>query len=133
MSQELSQEAVEDFFDRFVAAFATFDAAEVANLFMTPGVALRGDATPVALTTRSDVLTYYQAALNGYRERGCVDCQWDDLALTAMGSRSALAAVSWTLRRQDGSNLANWRQSYCLAGTADGPKIYASATHSTAR
>jgi hypothetical protein len=114
-------------------AFATFDAAEVAGLFMTPGVALRSDATPVALTARSDVLNYYQAALNSYRERGCAACQWSDLELTGMGSRSVLAAVTWTLRRHDGSNLANWRQSYCLAGTADGPKIYASATHSAAR
>ena len=133
MSPELSQGVVEGFFDRFVEAFATFDAAEVASLFMTPGVALRSDATPVALTSRADVLNYYQAALNRYREGGCVGCQWDDLTLTGMGNASVLAAVTWTLRRHDGSNLANWRQSYCLAATSDGLKIYASAAHSTAR
>jgi len=133
MSPELSQGVVEGFFDRFVEAFATFDAAEVVSLFMTPGVALRSDATLVALTTRADVLNYYQAALTRYRKGGCVGCQWDDLELTGMGSVSVLAAVTWTLRRHDGSNLANSRQSYCLAATSDGLKIYASAAHSTAR
>jgi hypothetical protein len=129
MSQELSVAVVRDFFERFVGAFATFDATKVAELFTTPGVALRRDGSLVPLTTRDDVLKYYQAALDGYREGGCVSCQWSDLELTRMGNRSALAAVSWTLLRQDGSSLAAWRQSYCLAPSLGGPKIFASAMH----
>ena len=70
-----------------------------------------------------------QALLDGYREGGCVSCQWSDLELTRMGNRSALAAVSWTLLRQEGSSLAAWRQSYCLAPSLGGPKIFASAMH----
>jgi hypothetical protein len=50
------------FFDRFVAAFATFDPAVIADLFATPGVTLRADGSLIALTTREDVVRYYRAA-----------------------------------------------------------------------
>ena len=36
------------FFDRFVAAFATFDPAVIADLFATPGVTLRADGSLIA-------------------------------------------------------------------------------------
>jgi hypothetical protein len=42
------------YFDRFARAFHTFDGDEVADLFATPGVALRGDGSIVALTTKDD-------------------------------------------------------------------------------
>ncbi len=129
MSQELSEAAVRDFFERFVAAFATFEATKVAELFATPGVALRRDGSLVPLTTRDDVLKYYQVVLDGYRQGGCVSCRWSDLKLTGMGKKSALAAVTWTLLRHDGSELAAWRQSYCLAPSRGGPQIFASAMH----
>lgn len=53
-------------FDRFARAFGTFDAANVVELFAVPSVALRNDGSKGALSTREDVLHYYQAALDGY-------------------------------------------------------------------
>jgi hypothetical protein len=84
------------FFDRFVAAFATFDPAIIANLFATPGVALRRDGSLVALTIREDVINYYRAATEGYHRNGCRSCRWANLQVTASGSRSMLAAVTGT-------------------------------------
>ena len=63
------EDTVEAFFYRFTEAFATFEAANFAALFATPGVALRKGGDFVALTTRDDVLRYYQAALDRYRAR----------------------------------------------------------------
>jgi hypothetical protein len=128
--QDVKQtEAAKGFFDRFVAAFASFDATRVAALFATPGVALRQDGSIVALTAREDVVRYYQAALDGYHRDGCRSCRWSGLSLTPMGGRSMLAAVTWELRRDDGSLVVRWRQSYSLAIGADGPKVFASAMH----
>ncbi|HYM32291.1 MAG TPA: hypothetical protein VEU47_13380 [Candidatus Cybelea sp.] len=117
------------FFDRFVAAFATFEAERVSELFATPGVALRSDGSIVALTAREDVLRYYQAALDRYRRDGCRSCRWGELEVTPMGRRSMLAAVTWELLREDGSVLVRWRQSYGLNNTDGAPKAFASATH----
>lgn len=122
-------DAVEAFFYRFTEAFATFEAANVAALFATPGVALRKDGGVVALTTRDDVLRYYQAALDRYRTGGCTTCGWSHLETTPMGRGALLATVSWHLLRADGSVLAAWRQSYCLAMAGPEPLIFASAMH----
>jgi hypothetical protein len=119
----------EAFFDRFATAFASFDAANIAELFAPPGVALRKDGSMVALTVREDVLRYYQAALDSYRREGCRSCRWEDLEVASMGRRSMLAPVTWDLLREDGSVLARWRQSYGLRCSETGPQIFASAMH----
>jgi hypothetical protein len=117
------------FFDRFVTAFATFDSALIADLFATPGVSLRADGSITALTTREDVMRYYQAAIDGYHRNGCRACRWAHLEVTPIGSGSMLAAVTWELLHQDGNVMVTWRQSYCLIDTDDGLKVFASATH----
>ena len=117
------------FFDRFANAFASFDAAMLAELFATPGVALRRDGSIVALTARDDVLRYHQAALDNYHRNGCRSCRWTDLELTPMGRRSTLATVTWYLLREDGTVLTRWRQSYGLSLSETGPRIFASAMH----
>jgi hypothetical protein len=117
------------FFDRFVVAFATFDPAVIADLFATPGVALRRDGSLVALTTRDDVIRYYRAATEGYHHNGCRSCRWADLQVTASGSRSMLAAVTWDLLHEDGSIMTTWRQSYYLRESEAGLTAFASASH----
>jgi hypothetical protein len=107
--------AVESLFDRFVTAFATFEAANVVELFATPGVALGRTGAIVPLTTRDDLLRYYQAALDRYRDNGCVSCGWSNLETVAMGSDATLATVTWHLLNADSGLVATWRQSYALA------------------
>jgi hypothetical protein len=117
------------YFDRFVAAFGTFDPALISDLFATPGVTLRADGSLVALTTRDDVIRYYQAATEGYHRNGCRSCRWADLKVTPTGNRSMLATVTWDLLHEDGSVMVTWRQSYYLRDGNDGPKAFASASH----
>ena len=118
------------FFDRFSTAFATFDGHLVADLFATPGVALRRDGSIVPLTSRDDVVRYYQNALDRYRRDGCRAARWSELAAMPMGRRSILATVTWDLLSGDGRTALRWRQSYSLTLLdPDNPKIFASATH----
>ena len=122
-------EQVAALFDRFAAGFVTFDAANLVDLFATPGVALRRDGGIVALTARDDVLRYYQSALDRYRQDGCTSSRWSGMVVTPMGRGGMLAAVTWELLRADRSVAACWRQSYCLSLMRDGPRIFASAQH----
>jgi hypothetical protein len=120
----------EALFDRFAAAFATFDAANVVALFAIPSVALRADGSIVAFSNREDALRYYQAALDGYHGDGCRTCRWLGLEVIPIGSRAMLATVTWELLRGDESIATRWRQSYCLSNGECGAKIFAAATHS---
>lgn len=125
-------EAAQAYFDRFVAAFATFDGNRVADLFAPPVVAVRADGSSVGLATRQDVVRYYQAALDGYRNAGCVGCRWFDLAVTVMGRNGLLGAVTWQLVKADGSVAIEWRQSYGLRRLDGGsPQAFACASHAT--
>jgi hypothetical protein len=117
------------YFDRFTAAFATFEGNQVADHFATPGVALSRDGSIVALTTRDDVVRYYQAALDRYRREGCRSARWSRLETMSIGSQSLLATVSWELLRDDGTTVIQWRQSYVLTNIANDPKAFASAMH----
>ncbi len=122
--------AAKAYFDRFVQAFGTFDAAKVADLFATPGVALRSDGVLVALTTRDDIVRYYKAALDKYHRDGCRSCRWSQLSVVPMGRRSLLAAVTWDLLGEDETVLVQWRQSYNLSCfDNDEPKAFASTSH----
>jgi hypothetical protein len=125
-------EAAQAYFDRFVAAFATFDGRKVAELFAPPVVAVRGDGSSVGLPTQDDVIRYYQAALDEYRGKGCASARWFDLAVTPMGRASLLGAVTWQLLKADGTVLTEGRQSYGLRRIDGGePKAFACASHSS--
>ena len=118
------------YFDRFAAAFATFDGEQVAEPFDAPVIALRSDGSLFGLPNRGDVVRYYQTALDNYREDGCRFCRWSELSVTEMGSRAMLAAVTWELLREDGTVVTRWRQSYGLSlSSEDGPKAFSAVSH----
>jgi len=118
------------YFNRFAAAFSTFDGNQVAELFAAPVVALGRDGSLVGLPTRDDVVRYYQAALDRHHGNGCCSCCWSDLSVVSMGCRSVLATVTWDLLREDGAVHTRWRQSYNLGLFGEGRlKAFAAASH----
>ena len=122
--------AAAEFFDSFVAAFQSFDGARIAALYLVPSVALQADGSLGCLTSQSELARYFQAVVDGYRAQGFRACRYRDLAVTAIGARSALATVTWDLLRNDGEVLKSWRESYNLHRTDPGPwRIFASADH----
>jgi hypothetical protein len=126
---KIDHAAAAELFDRFARAFAAFDAAKVAELFAIPSVALGKNGSIAGLSTRQDLLGYYQAALDTYKRMGCRTCRWAQLEVCPMGAQASLATVSWELLRADGSIALRWRQSYCLSNHRDGPRIFGSARH----
>ncbi|HWB50131.1 MAG TPA: hypothetical protein VG651_13555 [Stellaceae bacterium] len=128
-AEQLRIDAAAALFDCFARAFATFDSANVAELFAVPTVGLRKDGSIIALSNREDVVRYYQAALDSYNHAACRTARWLDLETHPMGAHAFLATVSWELLRDDGSVALRWRQSYCLNYQGDRPKIFASAMH----
>lgn len=124
----LHAEAAE-FFDAFVEAFASFDGERIARRYLAPYLSRRADGTSACFLSHAEIVRYFQSVLDGYREDGCASCRWDALEVTAVGAHSLLAGVTWTLLRADGSVLAGWRESYHLADTPEGLRIFASVDH----
>lgn len=117
------------FFDDFVNAFASFKGAPLADLYLVPGVALRGDGLIQGLQSRTEIERFFQATLDRYHREGCRACRFKDLDVVPIGGRSALGTVTWELLGEDAAVLKTWRQSYNLVRTDSGWKVFASTYH----
>ncbi len=127
MASDRAETDIAGLFDDFVAAFGTFDGARIAQLFATPGVALRRDGNLKGFASAEDVRSYYQAALDGYRALGCRTCRYTQLEVQVLNAGTANATVTWDLVGADGGVALHWRQLYCLTRVGDAWRIYASA------
>ena len=117
------------FFDAFVQAFATFDGAQVARRYFAPYLARHGDGSLDCFSDPTQIAAYFQRILDAYHERGCRSCAYESLDVSGMGRDCLLATVTWSLLQGNGSLVARWRESYSLARTPDGLKIFASVDH----
>lgn len=127
-SSDLGQ-AMARFFDEFVDAFRHFDGPLIAQRYLAPYSALHAGGAIDLLTTPADIGDYFERIVAGYHAEGCRACRYSDLAFVAVGSQSAFATVTWTLLRDDGQPVSDWRESYNLTRTAAGWRIVASMDH----
>jgi len=126
MPSAISEHDLQDVFDRFREAFATFDGRRVASLFEAPGVALRQDGGLRGFSGTDDIAAYYQSALDRYRAAGCSACTWSDLDVVRIRAGSVVATVTWDLL-QGQKSIRRWRQAYFIARFDGEPRIYGSA------
>ncbi len=129
LESERPDDGVAAFFDGFVAAFATFDAARVAALYRLPVVAMQADGTVQCFATRADLERAFQAYLDGYRRDGASTCRWRDLDVAPIGGQAALATVTWDVLDAAGAQIRSWRESYNLVRTESGWRAMASIDH----
>lgn len=129
MAEAREQSIARAFLDAFVAAFATFDGARVADLFAAPYLALSSKGELVLLPTRADVERYYQAALDSYQRNACRSARWSELDVAPMGSRAMLVTATWELLDGEGQVRRRWRQSYSLQLAPERAAVFASASH----
>lgn len=117
------------FFDGFVAAFGSFDGDRIAGRYQPPYLALHVDGSRQVFADQAEVGRYFQRVVDDYHGKGCRSCRYGDLDAFAIGSRSALATVTWDLLREDGSVIGSWRESYGLTRTDGGWRIFSSVDH----
>lgn len=129
MTSRRLRDEVSDFFDRFVRAFASFRGEEVAELYMVPSIAVRGDGSIECLMSRSRIESFFQAALDRYHADGCRSARFRELEVVPLDGRSAVGTVTWELLSDDDRVVRTWRQSYNLLRVQDGWRVVASVYH----
>lgn len=125
----ISQPQITHFFDDFVAAFTSFDGQRIAERYLAPYLAQHAEGGEV-FASRAETSAYFQKVLDDYHARGCRSCRYTDLKVVPMGSRCALASVSWELLDGERQSLGGWRESYNLALVGERLLIFASTDHS---
>ncbi len=127
MSYAISVSELENFFNQFCEAFATFDGELVAEHFIAPGIALKYDGSLEGFTVQKDIVSYYQSALDYYKEAGCSVCKWSELDIHRLNDTSLTATASWDLLHKDGHVIRHWRQAYFISQFDGKIRIYGSA------
>ena len=120
---------VRAFLDHYNEAFASLNGHRIAALYHLPAVTVRGDGSIHCLQSREELARFFQGVADTYQRDGYVGGRFDDLQVSPIGGRSALATLNWKMARGDGSLIREWRQSYNLVRVIPGWRILVSTFH----
>jgi ketosteroid isomerase-like protein len=120
---------VRAFFDRYKDAFDAIDGQRIAALYHIPTVTMRGDGSIHSLQSRQELARFFQGVADDYQKDGYAGGRFDELQVSSIGGRSALATMDWQMQRRDGSLIRKWRQSYNLVRAGTGWQILVSTFH----
>lgn len=129
MATTALQGEVAAFFDAFVEAFHSFDGQRIARRYLAPYSALHAGGSVECFSTQAEIAAYFQKVVDGYRSQGCRSCRYGVLEVVSMGRTCVLGTVTWDLLLEDGRVLQSWRESYNLARTAEGLRVFATVDH----
>lgn len=127
-SAELDSQA-RVFFDDFVQAFATFNGQTIAERYLSPYLAFHSAYSARVFTTNAETAAYFQTIVDGYKDQGCQQCRYKDMAVVPLGEECAVATVSWELLAEDLSVLSVWRESYNLCLVQGRFMVFTSTDH----
>ena len=123
------QEAVKGFLKAYIEAFTANDGARIARLYHAPCITVRGDGSIHSFQSQSEIQAFFQKlADTSYRE-GCRGWKYENLEVSPLGGRSAVATMDWQMQREDGSTIRRWRQSYNFVEVDGQLRILASTFH----
>lgn len=121
-------ESLDQFFDRYRAAFDAFDAESIASFLHSPCFMVNRDSV-TQWSTREAILGNCQGLLAYHREHGYARASISDLETLASSERLAIARVRWSVFRSDDSLIWQWPNAYNLIQERGGWKVLVSTTH----
>ena len=125
----LALAVVEAFLGDYTEAFLARDGERIAALYNVPCVTLRADGSIHAFTSQEETRAFFQRLADTYHRDGCRGWRYANLEVTPLGERSMIATMDWEMRREDGSAIRRWRQSYNFVLADGGLRILASTFH----
>lgn len=105
---------ITDFLERYGDAFNRVAADEIAEMYHLPSLTVRGDGSVHVFTAVADVRDFMGTVAKTYHDEGNRAGSFDELSVLPIGGQSAVASLRWTLRRDDGTPIREWRQTYNL-------------------
>lgn len=122
----MSLQEVEQFFQRYEAAFNALDGDAVADLWHSPSGIADERAGHGALTWWPDeapMRANHRALCGVYAQAGFHATEGRIVAHQDLGAQHSTALLHWVIRRQDGSELQAFHTHYHLMRGPQGPKV----------
>lgn len=129
MGDSALDDSIRAFLKQYTEAFEAIDGNRIAALYYMPTLTMRGDGSIHCLQSREELARFFQGVADSYFQDGYRGGSFENLQVTPIGGRSALATLDWEMRRADGSLIREWRQSYNLVRIAGGWQILVSTFH----
>lgn len=123
------EEAVKDVLKAYEEAWSRHDGDAVASFYFEPALRV-GKGGPVVRATRAEQRAFFDGFLRGLVEHGYARSTWEELDVRALDPQTALASGITVRYRSDGTVLERVAVTYGLRDSAEGWKIFMSATHS---
>jgi uncharacterized protein (TIGR02246 family) len=123
------EEAVKDVLKAYEEAWSRHDAEAVASFYFEPAMRV-GKGGPVVRATRAEQKAFFDGFLRGLVERGYARSAWEEVEVRLLDPQTALASGITVRYRDDGTVLERLAVTYGLRDSAQGWKIFMSATHS---
>ena len=121
--------AVKRFLADYIEAFLSNDGARIARTYNVPCVTVRADGSIYAFQTQDELKSFFQGLSETYSKAGSRRWHYENLHIEALGAQSAVATLDWEMRREDGSSIRRWRQTYNLVLMDERLRILASTFH----
>jgi hypothetical protein len=117
------------FLNRYKEAFLTWDGDKIAEFYCVPTITMRADGSIHCFLSREEIVRFFRVVTDTYKGEATTGADATDLVAVPLGERSALATVTWTNLRADGSVARQFRQSYNVVRIAEGWRILAATVH----
>lgn len=122
------EEAVKDVLKAYEEAWSRHDGEAVASFYFEPAIRV-GKGGPVVRATRAEQKAFFDGFLRGLVDRGYARSSWEELDVRLLDPQTALASGITVRYRSDGTVLESVAVTYGLRHSAEGWKIFMSATH----
>ena len=123
------EEAVKDVLKAYEEAWSRHDGEAVASFYFEPAMRV-GKGGPLVRATRGEQRAFFEGFLRALVERGYARSAWEELEVRLLDPQTALASGITVRYRSDGTVLERLAVTYGLRESAEGWKIFMSATHS---
>jgi ketosteroid isomerase-like protein len=124
----VGEEAAKEALHAYEQAWSGHDGHAVASFYYEPAMRVT-KAGPVVRPSRADQEAFFKGFLRGLVERGYARSSWEQLEVRLLDPQTAIASGVTVRHRADGTVFERVAVTYGLRNTAEGWKIFLSATH----
>ena len=121
--------SIEQFFNDYSAAFEAAEGLRIAEFYHVPCMTIRLDGSFHEFRTADDIAEFFGQVARAYIGEGMRSGRPQSLETNVLGSGSAMATIEWALKRENGSTIRTWWQTYNLKKTDTGWKILLATIH----
>ena len=121
--------SIEQFFHDYSAAFEAAEGLRIAEFYHVPCMTIRVDGSFHEFRTADDIAEFFGQFARAYIGEGMRSGRPQSLETNVLGSGSAMATIEWALKRENGSTIRTWWQTYNLKKTDTGWKILLATMH----